>query len=110
MVLPAGRLGFGAGDRDEGQADVTESSEQTVQRGLVHNVAAKDREDAGTGWIGARGEGEAVEPRRPPLVEATLKADLVAGWLVLAVVGVHGPLLSPVLPDSADRLGTVPAG
>ena len=59
-------------DRDEGRAEVADLGEQAVQLGLVAHDAAQ-----GGGAVVLVGEGEAVEPGRPVLVQVPADAQLV---------------------------------
>ncbi len=71
------RLGRQPADREQGEAQVAEPGEHTVQRRLV-DEAADEHGVAG----GVRVQREAVEPRRPVLVEPRLELDLVPPGLV----------------------------
>ena len=64
-------------DRDEGRAEVADLGEQAVQLGLVAHGAAK-----GGGAVVLVGDGEAVEPGRPVLVQVPADAQLIGGGSV----------------------------
>ena len=66
-------VGWHLVDRDEGQAEVAESVQQSVQGRLVHDKAAE-----GADAVGCGGEGEAVEPVGPPRLETSADALEVA--------------------------------
>ena len=83
LLLPGIGVGVVVGgrpegcDRDEGGAEVADLGEQAVQLGLVAHDAAK-----GGGAVVLVGEGEAVEPGRPVLVQVPADAQLVGGGRV----------------------------
>ena len=59
------------GDRDQGQADVADPGQHSVERGLVDDRSVQDGGAVGSGQC------HPVQPGGPPGVEAPLEADLV---------------------------------
>src|SRR5919106_1614453 len=82
----AGVAGVGLGDGQQGEPEVAELVQQSVQGGLVGDGALED----GGAVVGV-GEVEVVEPGRPAVVEPALDADLVPVAVLLVRCAAHGP-------------------
>ena len=94
-----GLVGVDVADRDQGQAQVTDSLEQAVEGCLVGDRAADDG-----GAVALMGDGQAVEPGGPVRVKVPREPDLVASGLGARAPDVRCSVM-PLLVRVSDWAG-----
>src|SRR6266849_4167416 len=97
-------------DRDDRQAQVSNLVEHAVQGGLVEEQTLEQG-----GSIAGVGEGQALEPFSPAIIQVPLDADLITSGLVMfhsrCVCFAHrAPLAFPPFGDAASYSVDPPSG